>query len=178
MGRSGDREMGRKIENEKCFTPSPQPPPTPLLRFVILLAAGFGAGFSPVVPGTMGTLVAIPIYYFISSISTPLYEVTLATFFFLSSWIAGQAERHWDKKDDRRIVIDEIMGFLVTMLWVPKSLFFIIAGFILFRFFDILKPFPIRHLERVKSGYGVVLDDILAGIYSNIILHMILRFWS
>jgi phosphatidylglycerophosphatase A len=170
--------MGRKIENEKCFTPSPQPPPTPLLRFVILLAAGFGAGFSPVVPGTMGTLVAIPIYYFISSISTPLYEVTLATFFFLSSWIAGQAERHWDKKDDRRIVIDEIMGFLVTMLWVPKSLFFIIAGFILFRFFDILKPFPIRHLERVKSGYGVVLDDILAGIYSNIILHMILRFWS
>jgi phosphatidylglycerophosphatase A len=146
--------------------------------FVLLFATGFGAGFSPVVPGTVGTLFAVPIYFFISSIPSPLYEVTLATFFFLSSWIAGQAEQYRGKKDDPRIVIDEIMGFLVTMLWVPKSLFSIVAGFILFRFFDILKPFPIRRLERVRSGYGVVLDDVLAGIYSNIILHMILRFWS
>jgi phosphatidylglycerophosphatase A len=92
--------------------------------------------------------------------------------------ISSQAERYWGKKDDRRIVIDEIMGFLVTMLWVPMSIPSVIGGFILFRFFDILKPFPIRHLERVKSGFGVVLDDVLAGIYSNIILHFILRFWS
>ena len=170
--------MGRKIETEKCFTPLPQSPVTPLLRFVILLATGFGAGFSPVVPGTVGTLFAVPIYFFISSMPSPLYELTLAALFFLSSWIAGQAERHWAKKDDRRIVIDEIMGFLVTMLWVPKSPFFVVAGFVLFRFFDILKPFPIRRLEKVRSGYGVVLDDVLAGIYSNVILHMILRFWS
>jgi len=178
MGKSGDREMGRKTKTEKCFTPSPHHPITPSLRFVILLATGFGAGFFPVVPGTLGTLVAIPIYYFISSISSPLYELTLVAFFFFSSWISNQAEGYWGTKDDRRIVIDEIMGFLVTMLWIPKTLFSIAAGFILFRFFDILKPFPIRRLERVKSGYGVVLDDVLAGIYSNIILHIILRFWS
>ncbi len=141
--------------------------------FVLLFATGFGVGFSPIVPGTMGTLMAIPIYYFLSSISTPLYELTLATLFFFSSWIAGQAERYWEKKDDQRIVIDEIMGFLVTMLWLPKSPLFIIAGFLLFRFFDILKPFPIRRLQRVKAGYGVVLDDVLAGVYANLVLCLI-----
>jgi phosphatidylglycerophosphatase A len=79
--------------------------------FVLLSATGLGAGFSPIVPGTMGTLLAIPIYYFISSISSPLYELTLVAFFFFSSWISNQAEQYWGKKDDRRIVIDELMGF-------------------------------------------------------------------
>jgi phosphatidylglycerophosphatase A len=149
------------------------------MKYLILFfATGFGAGFSPIVPGTMGTLIAIPIYYFISSISFPLYELTLVAFFFFSSWVAGQAEKYWEKKDDRRIVIDEIMGFLVTMLWVTKTPLTIVSGFVLFRFFDILKPFPIRHLERVKSGFGVVLDDVLAGIYSNILLHLVLRLWT
>ena len=142
--------------------------------FILLSATGLGAGFSQIVPGTMGTLVAIPFYYFVSSIPSPLYELTLVAFFFFSSWISNQAERYWGKKDDRRIVIDEIMGFLVTMLWIPRSPLFIVAGFLLFRFFDILKPFPIRRLERVRSGFGVVLDDVLAGIYSNIALHLVI----
>jgi len=142
---------------------------------ILLFATGFGAGFSPIVPGTMGTLMAIPIYYFLSPIISPFYELTLFAFFFFSSWVAGQAERYWEKKDDRRIVIDEIMGFLITMLWVPKSTLFIAGGFILFRFFDILKPFPIRHLEHVKSGFGVVLDDVLAGVYANIVLQIAYR---
>ena len=147
-------------------------------RIVLVLATGFGAGFSPLVPGTAGTLAAIPLYLILSSIPFPIYEWTIVAFFFLSCWISDKAQSYWGTKDDRRIVIDEIMGFLVTMLWVPKTLFFIAAGFILFRFFDILKPFPIRRLEQLKSGYGVVLDDVLAGIYSNIFLHIILRFWS
>jgi phosphatidylglycerophosphatase A len=141
--------------------------------FILLIATGFGVGFSPIAPGTIGTLLALPIYYLLSNIYSPLYELILIAFFFFSSWISNQAERYWGKKDDQRIVIDEIMGFLVTMLWVPKSILFIIGGFVLFRVFDILKPFPIRRLERVKSGFGVVLDDVLAGIYANIILHLI-----
>jgi len=141
--------------------------------FILLSATGLGAGFSPIVPGTMGTLLAIPFYYFVSSIPSPIYELTLVAFFFFSSWISNQAERYWGKKDDRRIVIDEIMGFLVTMLWIPRSPLFIVAGFLLFRFFDILKPFPIRRLEQVRSGFGVVLDDVLAGVYANIILHLL-----
>ena len=143
-------------------------------RFILLLATGFGVGYSPIAPGTLGTLVAIPIYYFLSEISSPLYEITLIGLFFLSVWISENAERLFAKKDDQRIVIDEIVGFLITMLWVRKTLPFIIIGFFLFRFFDILKPFPIRRLEKgLKGGYGVVLDDVVAGIYANIVLQVI-----
>jgi len=141
-------------------------------RFFLLIATGFGVGYSPIAPGTLGTLVAIPLYYFLSNIPSPLYEITLIGFFFLSVWISENAEIFFSKKDDQRIVIDEIVGFLITMLWVPKTLPFIIMGFFLFRFFDILKPFPIRRLEKkLRGGYGVVLDDVLAGVYANIILH-------
>ena len=150
-----------------------------MTRFLLLLATGFGVGFSPIAPGTMGTLVAIPVYLLLSQIPFPLYELTLVTFFFFSSWISENAEKHFGKKDDQRIVIDEVMGFLVTMLWVPKTIFFVIFGFFLFRFFDILKPFPIRHLERKwKGGYGVVFDDVLAGIYANIVLQVIDKLFS
>ncbi len=143
-------------------------------HFILLLATGFGVGCSPIAPGTLGTLVAIPIYYFLSEIPSPLYEITLVGFFFLSVWIAENAERFFGKKDDQRIVIDEIIGFLNTMLWIPKTVPFTIIGFFLFRFFDILKPFPIRRVEKgLKGGYGVVLDDVLAGVYGNIILHLL-----
>ena len=144
-------------------------------HFILILATGFGVGYSPIAPGTLGTLVAIPVYYFLSNISSPIYEITLIGFFFLSVWISENAEIYFGKKDDQRIVIDEMMGFLITMLWVPKTIRFIIIAFFLFRFFDILKPFPIRHLEkRFKGGFGVILDDVMAGVYGNIILQMIL----
>jgi phosphatidylglycerophosphatase A len=145
--------------------------------FILLLATGFGAGYSPIAPGTAGTLIAIPVYYFLSAIPSPIYEITVIGFFFLSVWISENAEASFGKRDDRRIVIDEMMGFLITMLWVPKTALFIIIGFFLFRVFDILKPPPIRRLEEVKRGFGVVLDDVLAGIYANIILHIIGRFF-
>jgi phosphatidylglycerophosphatase A len=145
-------------------------------RFFLFLAAGFGAGYVLIAPGTAGTLVAIPIFLVFSSIPFPLYELTILTFFFFASWISGEAERCWERKDDPRIVIDEIMGYLITMLWLPKTTLFIIFGFFLFRFFDIVKPPPIRLLEKVKGGYGVVLDDVLAGVYSNIVLQIISYF--
>jgi phosphatidylglycerophosphatase A len=142
--------------------------------FILFWAAGFGVGYSPIAPGTLGTLVAILVYYFLSEIPSPLYEIALIGFFFLSVWISENVEIFFGKKDDQRIVIDEIMGFLITMLWVPKTLPFVIMGFFLFRFFDILKPFPIRRLEkRLRGGFAVVLDDVMAGVYANIVLHFI-----
>jgi len=146
-------------------------------HFISLLATGFGVSYSPIAPGTLGTLVAILVYYFLSEIPPPLYEITLIGFFFLSVWVSENAERLFGKKDDPRIVIDEVMGFLITMLWVPKTIRFIIIGFFLFRFFDILKPFPIRRLEKgFKGGFGVVLDDMMAGLYANIVLQIISYF--
>jgi len=142
-------------------------------HFILLFATGFGAGYSPLIPGTAGTLVAIPIFLILSAISSPIHEITLVAFFFLAVWASDKAQVHWGVKDDRRIVVDEIMGFLLTMLWVPRTPFFVIAGFFLFRFFDIVKPPPIRLLERAKEGYGVVLDDVLAGVYANVILQVI-----
>jgi phosphatidylglycerophosphatase A len=145
-------------------------------RFFLVLATGLGVGHSPIAPGTLGTLVAIPVYYFLSNIASPTYEITLIGFFFLSVWMSENAEIFFGKKDDPRIVIDEMMGFLITMLWVPKTTQFILFGFFLFRLFDILKPFPIRRLEkRLKGGFGVVLDDVMAGIYASIILHLVGR---
>jgi phosphatidylglycerophosphatase A len=144
---------------------------------IAIFATGFGVGYSPIAPGTLGTLIAIPVYYFLSAIPSPIYEITLIAFFFLSVWISENAEIFFGRKDDPRIVIDEMMGFLVTMLWIPKTNFFIITGFFLFRFFDILKPFPIRRLERrYRGGFGVVLDDVMAGVYANIILQIISYF--
>jgi len=146
-------------------------------HFIPLLATGLGVGYSPIAPGTLGTLITIPIYYFLSNIPSPLYELTLLTFFFFSVWISENAEIFFGKRDDQRIVIDEMMGFLITMLWVPRTILFIIMGFFLFRFFDIFKPFPIRRLEaKCSGGFGVVLDDMIAGVYSNIILQIISYF--
>jgi phosphatidylglycerophosphatase A len=144
-----------------------------MIRLILLLASGLGAGFSPVAPGTVGTLVAIPIELVLSPIRSPVYELTILTFFFFSSWIADRAQNHWQKRDDRRIVIDEIMGYFLTMLWIPKTLFFISVGFLLFRLLDIVKPFPCRQLEKVRGGFGVVLDDVFAGIYANVALQIL-----
>jgi phosphatidylglycerophosphatase A len=145
-------------------------------RFLLVIAAGFGAGYAPMAPGTAGTLVAIPIFLILSLIPSPLYELTILTFFFLASWISGEAQKSWGRKDHPRIVIDEIMGYLITMFWLPKTTLFIILGFFLFRFFDIVKPPPIRLLERARGGFGVVLDDVMAGVYANIILQIISYF--
>jgi phosphatidylglycerophosphatase A len=107
-----------------------------LNRFILLFATGFGVGYSPIAPGTCGTLLAIPVYIFFSAIPSPLYELTLVAFFFFSTWISENAERYFQKTDDPRIVIDEMMGFLrccgflgvsPPSLWVSFS-----SGFLIF----------------------------------------------
>ncbi|MEW6376084.1 MAG: phosphatidylglycerophosphatase A [Thermodesulfobacteriota bacterium] len=148
-------------------------------RFFLFLATGFGVGYSPIAPGTLGTLITIPIYLILSAIHSPLYELTLVTFFLLSIWISEQAQKYFGKKDDQRIVIDEMTGFLITMFWNPRTVLSILIGFFLFRFFDILKPFPIPLLERrYRGGFGIVLDDVLAGVYANIILQIISYYFT
>lgn len=97
----------------------------------------------------------------------------------LSFKIAGEAERIFGKKDCRVIVIDEVVGVFFTMFLFPPTLFYLIAGFLLFRVFDILKPFPAGWIDRkISGGPGVVLDDIVAGIYANLSLHMLTVLWN
>jgi phosphatidylglycerophosphatase A len=145
-----------------------------LYRFiVILLASGFYSGYLPKAPGTLGTLVIIPIYlgmYFLLPLRA--YVVALFPIIALACWAAHQAERIWGQEDSPRIVIDEWAGFLVAMTGMTPTATTVAAGFLIFRLFDIVKPFPIRWLEgRVNGGMGVVADDLAAGIYTSILLH-------
>ena len=91
----------------------------------------------------------------------------------LGVWSANEVEPHWGK-DDKKVVIDEVAGMLITMLFIPVSLSTLLAGLVLFRFFDIVKPLYIRRLEKVRGGLGVMLDDVVAGVYANIVLQILL----
>ena len=135
---------------------------------VCLLAFGFGAGLSPKAPGTLGTLVAIPLYGWIAAQTslTAYLGVTLALFL-AGIWICSRCERIIGVEDHSGIVWDEIVGFFITMIAVPFSIKTVIAGFLLFRLFDIWKPWPIRLLDRrLHGGLGIMLDDVLAGFYA------------
>jgi len=144
--------------------------------FVLLFATWGGVGYSPVASGTVGTLAAVPLYLVLARLPLPLYLLTLTAFFFFSCWIAGLAEELFVEKDSGKIVIDEVVGYLVTMAGVAVSWQAVAAGFFLFRFFDIVKVEPARSIDRhLKNGYGVVLDDVVAGIYSCLALHLLMR---
>jgi phosphatidylglycerophosphatase A len=146
--------------------------------FIKLFATWGGSGFSPIASGTAGTIAAIPFYLLLSSFPLSLYLVTLTAFFFLACWISGRAEVIFNEQDSGKIVIDEVVGYLVTMTAMPVDWRYIVAGFFLFRFFDIVKLPPARWFDRkVKNGYGVVLDDVAAGVHAWIVLWLITRVW-
>ena len=146
-------------------------------RLVIFASSWFGSGFSPVASGTVGTAAAIPLYLLIANLSTPVYIVAVAAFTVFSCWVSGRAEEIFQEKDSGRIVIDEVAGYLVAMTAVPFSWKAVALGFLLFRFFDITKIPPARFFDRqLKNGYGVVLDDVVAGVYSCLSLHFLLRY--
>ena len=134
-------------------------------------ASGLGLGYSPVAPGTAGSLLGIPLFLLISSFSWPLYLLTAVAFSCLAMVISDHAERLFNEKDCPRIVIDEIAGMLFTFFLISPTILHIVLGFLLFRFFDIVKPFPVNWLQNnLPGGIGVVADDIAAGVYANIVL--------
>ncbi|MEA1970510.1 MAG: phosphatidylglycerophosphatase A [Thermodesulfobacteriota bacterium] len=146
-------------------------------RFIRIAATGLGSGLSPFAPGTAGTLVGILLYMVFSRFSWSLYLLSVIAFSLFAVYVSREAERIYNEKDPGRIVIDEIAGFQVTMFLVAPTVWHIFWGFIIFRIFDIIKPFPIRLCERkLPGGYGVVGDDIVAGIYGNILLLLLIRF--
>jgi phosphatidylglycerophosphatase A len=143
-------------------------------RLALLLATWWGSGYSPIAPGTAGTIAAIPFFLLLSQLPLYGYLPCVLAIGLVACWAAGEAEHIFQEKDSRRIVIDEAVGFFITMTALPPTWPYLIGGFCLFRFFDILKPPPIRLIERkVPGGYGVVLDDVLAGIYAQISLRIL-----
>ena len=144
---------------------------------MVLVATGCYAGYAPIASGTFGTLLAIPLCYLLSRVSPVHAILFLALFTGFAVWMSGEAEKVFKKKDSGLIVIDEMAGFLVTLFLIPWNVKSVIIGFFLFRLFDIVKPFPIRRVEtKLPGGWGVVGDDVFAGIYANVILRTIMRF--
>ncbi|UCG13156.1 MAG: phosphatidylglycerophosphatase A [Deltaproteobacteria bacterium] len=142
---------------------------------VVFLATGCFTGFLPRMPGTWGTFAAIPLVILTHS-GGPFVEFITASLFLVTAvWLAGKAEVLLGSRDASQIVIDEMFGFVISLLWLPLSLKHLCLGFVFFRFFDIVKPPPIAYLEvKLPGGWSVVLDDALAGVYTNIGLRLLL----
>lgn len=142
-------------------------------RAVVFLATGFFVGNVPFAPGTFGSLLALPVCFFLSRLRIQVAILCTLLIVIFAILLARTAEKILHKKDPGCIVIDEIAGLVVTLLGLPFNLVSITAGFAVFRALDILKPFPIRALERkLAGGAGIVLDDVVAGLYGNLVLRL------
>lgn len=136
-------------------------------------AFGFGSGAFPVAPGTVGTLAAILPYLWLSSLSILWYILVLIVATLIGVWLCDKTSNDIGVHDHSGIVWDEFVGFWLTMTFAPDDWFWLIAGFVFFRFFDILKPWPINWLDlKVSGGWGIMLDDLLAGVYAAICLYL------
>ncbi len=143
--------------------------------FIVFLATGCFTGFLPVMPGTWGTFASIPVVILVHKGGAISQLISSIAFLVLAVWIASKAEVLLGTRDAPPIVIDEMSGFVISLIWLPLSLLTVCLGFVLFRLFDIVKPPPIGILEkRLQSGWGVVMDDVMAGIYTNISLRVFL----
>jgi len=152
-------------------------PPTLGDRLALLWGTGFGTGYSPVVSGTVGTLVGIPLYLlfhrvffglFGTAVGLALYLAATTALFFAGVIAANRLEKRFQSKDPSQVVADEVVGYLVAACAIAPSLASVTVTFVLFRIFDIVKPFPARRSERLPGGWGIMVDDIWAGLYANL----------
>jgi len=140
-------------------------------RVAWVLATWFGSGLAPVAPGTAGSLGAIPLYVMVIRGGRSAVAIAALLTTILAIWSATRVSRRLEKKDPQEVVIDEVAGMLVTMLpFAAFSLRGLLYGFVLFRLLDILKPWPVRRLERLPEGWGIVLDDVGAGLIAAALL--------
>jgi len=145
-----------------------------LKRPACFLAYGFGSGLAPKAPGTFGTLVAIPIYFLMQGLSLGSYLALTCFGFIVGIWLCQRAADWLQKDDPSEIVWDEVIGYLVTMAAAPIAWWWCIVGFVLFRIFDIAKPWPVSLADKkLHGGFGIMLDDVIAGIYALIALQLI-----
>ena len=144
---------------------------------VHLLAAGFGSGLSAKAPGTAGTVIGVAVYLLLNELAVAPYIGVCVVLFIAGVWICERAADDLNEHDHPSIVYDEIVGYLVTMIAIPAQWPWILAGFTLFRVFDIIKPWPISVLDRrVKGGFGIMIDDFVAALLALTVLH-IARWW-
>ena len=141
----------------------------------MFIATGFYSGYLPKAPGTWGSLVGLLLFFLLHGLALPVYLAVVLGVFVVGTFAAGEAEKIVDNSDPGLVVIDEIVGMLITMAAVPATPLFMTLGFVLFRIFDIVKPFPVNFFDqRFHGGLGIMLDDVVAGLYSLVILHLVI----
>lgn len=135
------------------------------------LATGFGLGYSHIIPGTIGSLAGfLPL---LIPLSKPIWIIISICLFLIGVAVAGRAEKLFKERDSRKIVIDEITGCIVFLLLVPHIKWCIIGGFVLYRLFDIIKPFPACISQCLPGGWGIMADDLIAGVYTGVVINII-----
>jgi len=155
--------------------PLNQPPAKVVLTNPVhFLAFGLGSGLSPVAPGTTGTMAAIPLAWLMAEyLSLPLYLAVTLVAMVVGFWICGRSSEMLGVHDHRGIVWDEFVGYFITMIAVPQTWYWILLGFLLFRFFDIFKPWPAKQFDAsLHNGVGIMIDDVIAGLYALACMHL------
>lgn len=141
------------------------------------LATGFGSGYAPVAPGTAGSAVGLLLFWPLAALSVPWQIGACTVLFVIGSLASTRVARALGRKDPGLIVVDEIVGMWITLVGLPFTPAVALAGFVLFRVMDVLKPWPARSLENVPEGWGVMADDVAAGIYAHLLLRVALLVW-
>jgi phosphatidylglycerophosphatase A len=142
-----------------------------LNKAAIAIGTTLGSGFFPIAPGTVGSAIAITVLVLLPTPSVSMLIGVIVIMFLVGIWAAGRCEKIWGK-DPGRVNWDEVVGQCIALLWIPKTGLFYLLGFLLFRFFDILKPSPVRDAEKLPAGLGIMADDVAAGIYANLVLQV------
>lgn len=144
-------------------------------NFIVkIITTFFYLGYLPFIPGTFGSLGGIILFYFVKN-NTLVYGLTILILAILGLALTAEAEKIFKKRDPRNVVIDEVVGMLLSLVFLPYDIKLVISGFFLFRLLDALKPYPIKWLEQRHGSIGIMGDDIVAGLYTNIILQAVLR---
>lgn len=138
------------------------------------LSTFFYVGFLPLIPGTIASLVGVAIFYFTGG-NFWIMTLLAASIMILGFTVSGKAEKLFNKKDAKCIVIDEVAGMLLSLMFLPFDIKYVIAAFVLFRLLDILKPYPANRIQDLKGSMGIMGDDIVAGLYTNLIMLIILK---
>jgi phosphatidylglycerophosphatase A len=146
-----------------------------VIRFAVFLATVAYCGYFPVAPGTAGSAAGLVVYLLVWWTRSPLLETGLiVATFAVGVWAATHAERYFGGIDPGPVVIDEVLGMLVTLAFIPAGWPAMAAGFVLFRIFDVIKPYPANRLEKFHGGFGIMADDAMAGIYANLVLRLLI----
>jgi phosphatidylglycerophosphatase A len=142
-----------------------------------LLATGLGSGYSPLAPGTAGSAVGLLAFWPLARAGAGWQIAACAVGFLIGTWASGLLARELGRKDPGLAVIDEVVGMWVTLVGLPFGLRTALVGFVLFRVMDVVKPWPARELERLPGGWGIMADDVAAGVFAHLALRVVLLVW-